>query len=88
MQATNSIPTESGLSGRYGIAPGVKTERFRAEELDLHPATLARARSRGHLGFLRVGDKVYYSREHIEQWLARNERPAAAIKAGADQSIK
>jgi helix-turn-helix protein len=62
------------------VAPGLLPQAERARELKIHPATLARARARGDLGFIRIGDKVYYERKHIVEWLESLERPRRARK--------
>jgi hypothetical protein len=63
-------------SNRFNITPGLKSERFRADELGIHRITLARARAAGSLGFLLIGSRVFRSDFHITEWLARNERCA------------
>jgi hypothetical protein len=68
--------SDSSTSTRFNLAPGPKGERFRAAEIGVHPITLARARGRGELAFVRLGDRVLYSHEHIAEWLERNERRA------------
>jgi hypothetical protein len=61
---------------RVGIASGVRSQRFRAEELGVSEKTLMRARLRGDLAFFKIGEKVFYSDEHISDWLSRHESRA------------
>lgn len=71
---------------RFDLAPGLKSEQFRAAEIGVHRHTLLRARSRGELAFVRIGDRVLYSAEHIAAWLVRNEQlgdAAAELKTGS-----
>lgn len=42
--------------------------------------TLLRKRQLGQLGFIRVGHQVFYSQQHLDDFLARCERPAKARK--------
>lgn len=63
---------------RYGLTPGLKSETVRAAEVGVHRITLLRARQRGELAYLRVGDRILYTPEHITEWLERCERPAKA----------
>lgn len=62
---------------RFDLAPGLKSERYRATEIGVHRHTLLRARSRGELAFVRIGDRILYAAEHIADWLARNEQAAS-----------
>ncbi len=61
---------------KFSLAPGLKPEKFRADELGVHRITLARARNAGALAFVRIGDRIFYSERHVSEWLERNERPA------------
>lgn len=47
----------------------LKPETYWAEQLNVCSATLARARKRGEIAFVRIGDRVLYSPEHIAQWI-------------------
>lgn len=38
--------------------------------------TLHRKRKEGLIGFIRVGHQVFYSQSHLDEFLARCERPA------------
>jgi hypothetical protein len=83
MRSDDTANSASGTPNRFNIAAGLKGEKFRAAELGLHPITLARARAKGELGFIRLGDRVLYGDEHITAWLQRNERPALLSKKAA-----
>ena len=70
------MATDTSSGNRFNITPGLKSEAFRAAELGVHRITLLRARKSGALGFVRIGDRVFFAAEHIVQWLEANERPA------------
>jgi hypothetical protein len=78
-----SVVTTSHSANRFGISQGLKSEQHRADEIGVHRITLARARAAGDLSFIRIGDRVLYSDQHIIEWLERCERKAKARKTAA-----
>lgn len=58
---------------RFNLAAGLRCEAERAKELGISRAMLRRARQNGDLSFIRIGDRPFYSIQHIETWLRRNE---------------
>lgn len=53
----------------------ISSKEFR-EITGLSRMTETRHRVSGRLGFYKIGTRVFYSRQHIEDFLARHERPA------------
>lgn len=66
--------TAPDSASRFNLAPGLKSETFRAAEIGFHRITLARARRAGLLGFIRVGDRPMYLPDHVITWLESLER--------------
>ena len=75
------MDTANNSTNRFNLAPGLKSEAFRADEIGFHRITLARARKAGRLGFIRVGDRPMYLPDHVAAWLESMERPAQSGKA-------
>src|SRR5690606_3889823 len=59
--------------------PRLWTEQALAEELGVHPATLARARRAGLLGYTRVGHRVRYTAAHLAAYLALQEHAPSEV---------
>jgi hypothetical protein len=53
----------------------ISSKEFR-EMTGLSRMTETRHRASGRLGFYKIGTRVFYSHQHIEDFLARHERPA------------
>lgn len=81
MEGAQAMDADSTSPNRFGISLGLKSERFRAQELGVHPITLRRARVAGDLGFVTIGTRVFYSDRHITAWLARHERAVRQAEA-------
>lgn len=64
----------------------ITSKEFR-EMTGLSRMTETRHRASGRLGFYKIGTRVFYSRQHIEDFLARHERPARERK-GRGQSAR
>jgi hypothetical protein len=58
----------------------VTSKEFRALT-GLSRMTETRHRASGRLGFYKIGTRVFYSQQHIDDFLARHERPAHARKS-------
>ena len=83
----NANDTPSKLSGTqptagfvningFTLRAGLIRLRDRAAELNLHPITIKRACAAGNCGFVRIGDLMYLTEQHVADWLASQERPA------------
>ena len=53
----------------------ITSKEFR-EMTGLSRMTETRHRASGRLGFYKIGTRVFYSQQHIKDFLARHERPA------------
>jgi Helix-turn-helix domain len=53
----------------------ITSKEFR-EMTGLSRMTETRHRASGRLSFYKIGTRVFYSQQHIEDFLARHERPA------------
>ena len=70
-----------------GGLPEVFTEEEIAAHFDVSPATIARERRAGKIGFTKISGKVVYTPQHVADYLARNERgPCPSIKTGSSES--
>lgn len=59
---------------RFNLQPGLRSEGVRIKELGgVSRADMRRARQNGDLGFVKIGGRFFYTPEHIEAWLRRNE---------------
>ena len=58
----------------------ISSKEFR-EITGLSRMTETRHRASGNLGFYKIGTRVFYSQQHIADFLARYERPARVRKA-------
>jgi hypothetical protein len=58
------------------------TNREAAKILRLSPVSLWRRRQARKIGYRRDNGKIFYSRDDIEQYLARNHQPASLDRAG------
>jgi hypothetical protein len=74
--SAGSAAIESTEDRHFPIAGGLKSEKERAFELGISQKTMQRARVRGELSFVRLGDRVLYSDAHIREWLSKHERRA------------
>jgi len=83
----NRSRTDEETRQKYSLAPGLRTEEFRADELGISRATLARARQRGEIAWTRLGDRPFYSHLHVSEWLEGLERKATAA-AGAGVLVR
>jgi predicted DNA-binding transcriptional regulator AlpA len=78
--------TSSSIGGDSHSAPGALlddclTEDETARELNKHVRTLARWRSRREgPPFVKLGREVFYRRQSIRAWIARQEFDPAAIE--------
>lgn len=57
----------------------ISSKEFRAIT-GLSRMTETRHRTSGNLGFYKIGTRVFYSQQHISDFLARHERPARERK--------
>jgi excisionase family DNA binding protein len=51
--------------------------------LGISAITLWRERKAGRISFRRIGSKVVFLQEDIDEYLERNKRPADAVRIGA-----
>ena len=60
--------------GGVEMAERLLRSREVAALLDVHVMTVNRLRLSGKLGFVRVGKSVRFKQEHVDEFLARQER--------------
>jgi excisionase family DNA binding protein len=57
-----------------------------ADYLRVHPTTVYRLLRQGELPGLRIGSDWRFSRETIDQWIARSARPAPSTRADVQEN--
>jgi hypothetical protein len=71
---TERTMDKKDVVNEFGISAGLKSEQYRADEIGVHRLTLLRARFAGRLGYVRIGNRIFYSPSHIVAWLRQNEK--------------
>ena len=56
------------------------TEKEACTATGLSRVTFYRLRDEGKIGFYKIGNRIFYAPHHIQEFLARNERPAKTDK--------
>lgn len=64
------------------MAEKLISEKEFLEITGLSRMTAKRHRDAKRLGFYKIGSRVMYSQRHIDEFLARHERPTRARKGG------
>jgi len=56
--------------------------------LGLKPCTIRRERLRGHLGFIKIGARIFYTEELIKEYLEKQKIPACASAPELENQAK
>ena len=63
--------------------PKLFTDEGVSDQLGISQMTLWRARRRGRLSYRRIGGRIYYTLQDIEEYLERQKQPAVDIAHAA-----